>query len=492
MSGSALGLGRRASATARPALAAIAGVLAALVLGAVVAVGLERYGVFVVVLPLVALGMAALALVPKFTLWALAVLSVALEDDPEAFLSQLDTFYVTLPGGLLESSDLLVLAVVAGTALKVARSGRPPVLPGPFTLPLALLTVAIGIGLVMGLTSGAMDPGAAFASTRKLLYLILLPILAVNLLDRRRDLVIGIGLLVAVVVYKSFTGALGLILGIGREIDGSVLTYYAPAANFVLLVFVIAVLIAALMPLRLPTWVWVLWPVAAAILILALRRNFWIALVVCAILAVLVLTGRHGRGLIVPATASLLVAFTLGLGAVGGSQNDSPIVERVQSLSPDRIDSGAYGRYRLDEQRNVRSEIARQPVVGLGLGVPWQVRHPLPVTFPEGQQYTHITALWYWLKLGLMGLLAYIAVVVASCVAGARLWRGSAPAHVRLAGLALSISFVGLAVAETTGSFLGVESRTTTVAALMFGWLAAALRLYPPASSTPTPAPAPR
>ena len=54
---------------------------------------------------------------------------------------------------------------------------------------------------------------------------------------------------------------------------------------------------------------------------------------------------------------------------------------------------------------------------------------------------------------------------------------------------ALAISFVGLAVAETTGSFLGVESRTTTVVALMFGWLAAALRLYPPASSTPTPAP---
>jgi len=454
-----------------------------------VAVGLERYGVVVVAMPIVALGMAALALVPKHALWALALVSVVFEDDPEAFLTQVDTFYRTLPGGLFEVSDLLLLAVVAGTALKVARSGRPPVLPGPLTLPLALLGVAIGIGLVMGVTSGAMDPGAAFNSTRKLLYLLLLPLLAVNLLDSRRDLAIGAGLLVAAVVYKSFTGALGLILGIGREIDGSVLTYYAPTANFVLLVFVIAVLIAALMPLRLPTWLWVMWPIALAILILSLRRNFWIALVVCAILTILVLTGRHGRGLVVPAAASLLVAFWLGLGVIGGSQSDSPVVERVQSLSPERIDSSAYGRYRLDEQRNVRAEIARQPVLGLGIGVPWQVRHPLPVAFPGGQQYTHITALWYWLKLGLIGLLAYIAVVVASCVAGARLWRGSAPPHVRLAGLALSISFVGLAVAETTGSFLGVEGRTTTVVALMFGWLAAALRLYPPASSTPTPAP---
>jgi len=445
--------------------------------------------VVVVALPVVALGMAALALVPKLTLWTLAVLSVAFEDDPEAFLSQVDTFYSTLPGGLLEFSDLLMLAVVAGTILKVTRSGRAPVLPGPLTLPLALLAVAIGIGLVMGFASGAMDPGAAFSSTRKLLYLLVLPFLAVNLLESRRDLAIGIGLLVAAVVYKSFTGALGLILGIGREIDGSVLTYYAPTANFVLLVFLIAMLIAALMPLRLPTWVWVMWPIALAILILSLRRNFWIALVVCAILTVLVLTGRHGRGLVVPAAASLLVAFWLGLGVVGGSQSDSPVVERVQSLSPDRIDSGAYGRYRLDEQRNVRAEIARQPVVGLGIGVPWQVRHPLPVVFPGGQQYTHITALWYWLKLGVIGLLAYIAVVVAACVAGARLWRSSAPAHVRLVGLALAISFVGLAVAETTGSFLGVESRTTTVVALMFGWLAAALRLYPPASSAPTPAP---
>jgi O-antigen ligase len=219
-------------------------------------------------------------------------------------------------------------------------------------------------------------------------------------------------------------------------------------------------------------------PVTLAVLILSFRRNFWIALVLGGLLLVLVASGRRGRQLMLPAAALAAIALFFGYGALSTSQSDSPVVARVQSLSPTKLESGAYDRYRIDEQRNVRAEIERSPLVGIGLGVPWTARYPLAVSFGSAlRDYSHVVLTWYWLKMGIIGVAAYLLLIGTAVVTGIRLWRGSGEDLLRIPGLALAIGFVGLVVAEATGSFTGVDQRMTVLVGACLGWLAAATRI---------------
>jgi len=173
----------------------------------------------------------------------------------------------------------------------------------------------------------------------------------------------------------------------------------------------------------------------------------------------------------------LIVGLYVGFTAISGSQSQSPVVQRAQSLAPSKLEARSEDRYRLDEQRNVIAELERRPLTGIGIGVPWAVRHPLAVTFPNGRFYTHVLVFWYWLKLGLAGVAAYVLIVLTTVHVGLGLWRRAKAPRDRVLGLAAVGTMLGLVVAETTGSFTGVDPRTTVLVALSLGGLAALRRL---------------
>jgi O-antigen ligase len=329
-------------------------------------------------------------------------------------------------------------------------------------------------GMATGYFGGG-DRAAMAGGARDLLVLAVLPFVAVNAIDGRADLHRALRIAVVLVAVKAALGGAGWLLGQGRTIEGTVLTYYEPLPNLLLLLFLLGVLAATMDRRRLPAAVWVLAAAALAVLILSFRRNFWIGLVVGVIVVLLVGAGARGRALLIPAGTILAVALWLGLTALSSSESTSPVIERAQTLDPSRIQSTAGDRYRLDEQRNVRAELAEHPLTGLGLGVPWTARHPLAVTFEGARDYTHVTVFWWWLKLGILGLLAYLWLMATAVYSGLALWRRSGDGLLRAAGLAAAGGMLALAVAETTGSFTGVESRVTVLVAVLCGWLAAAL-----------------
>jgi O-antigen ligase len=444
--------------------------------GTGLAVGLHRLGPLLAVVLLAIAAFVAFVLLPKLTLATLAAAHLAFEDDSEAFLSQSDLFYASIGGGAIGVSDLLLLALILGVVLRWVRGLRRPRWPAALGLPLAVLAAAILLGAVTG-WFGDYDPRAHFHGVRKLAYLVLLPILVVNVLETKRDLQIALALFAGLVVYKCGEGMTSWLLGAGRSIEGTVLTFYSPAANFALLVFITAILGAALLRLRLPPLLWLVGPLAVAVLLLSFRRNFYLALVLCVVLVVLVVSGRQGRALLIPATAAVALALWLGFNALATSDSNSPVLERVQSLSPTSIEVNAYDRYRLDEQRNVAAELMRHPLTGLGLGVPWTARYPVAVALPDGQQYVHATFLWFWLKLGLLGAIAYLWLMLAAARLGLRVWRDSATPTIRVAGLALGVGLIGLMAAETTGAFVGISDRVTVLVGTALGWLVAANRL---------------
>jgi O-antigen ligase len=129
----------------------------------------------------------------------------------------------------------------------------------------------------------------------------------------------------------------------------------------------------------------------------------------------------------------------------------------------------------------VTAEIRAHPITGLGMLVPWSASaRPLSVEHENGRLYVHFAALWYWLKLGILGLLAYLGILIGAAVMSWQIWRRSREPLIRAFGLACLCSMAGLAVVETTGSFTGVDARFTVLIGAQLGLLALLSRGAPP------------
>jgi len=222
-------------------------------------------------------------------------------------------------------------------------------------------------------------------------------------------------------------------------------------------------------------WLIVVALLSLASLLLSYRQSFWIAAVVGILIVILVgLEGRRWLTIVPVLTVVFLAGWlTLGTGAVIELQG--PIAERAASLNPTKLQHDPQDSYRIGERRNVIAEIEEHPFTGLGVSVPWIARYPLSVDRPFSRSYVHFAALWWWLKLGLIGLVAYLAVMGSSLRASFLVWREQHDSWFRVFGLAMLGSVIGLIVAETTASFTGVTPRMTAVFATAIGIVAAML-----------------
>jgi O-antigen ligase len=223
--------------------------------------------------------------------------------------------------------------------------------------------------------------------------------------------------------------------------------------------------------LRPPRWMLAGAPLLIASLVLSYRRSFWIAAALGVLLVVLFALSPVGRRLLVP--TALMIALAIWLLGVSSFQSQSPIVRRVESLSPNSLSKNVEDRYRLDERANVLAEIKHHPIAGLGMLVPWEASaQPLSVEHAGGRQYVHFAALWWWLKLGILGLLAYASLMIATARLAWRVWRRHTAAIVKAFGLSSMCGVAGLVAAETTATFTGVDLRLTVVFGVQIGLLA--------------------
>jgi O-antigen ligase len=303
------------------------------------------------------------------------------------------------------------------------------------------------------------------------------PVLVVNVLRSRRDVERAAAVAGALAAVKGIEGMAAWLLGKGPRVYGTTLTYYSPTANWLMLLFVLCVLAAVLMRVPLPLWARLTAPIAFAALALSFRRNFWIAAALGIVLVVLLARAPISRRLAVPATVVAIAALAIAVTSGSGGRGQNPVIERATSLSPAKLQANTTDRYRIDEERNVLAELRAHPVLGLGLGVPWKARYALSEEHEGGRLYTHVVALWYWLKLGAVGLLAYVWLMAAGIIGAHRLSARGATPLLRAVGLGVAVGFLGLAVAETTGSFTGVDVRFTILVPVVLGWVAAALRV---------------
>jgi O-antigen ligase len=397
-------------------------------------------------------------------------LVVLVESRDTGLLPAQTLFYEPLRGGITPM-ELLFAFVVLAVGLGLRAQDRPLRLPRGLGFALALLVLALAAGAVTGYAAGASASDIVFAA-RQLPYLVLVPLLVVNLVHTRRDVIAVLAVGAGLGILKALLGLLTVASGRGTSVDGATITYYEPAANWLMMLLVVGALAMALHHLRPPLWLLVGALLMAASLALSFRRSFWIGLALAVLLVVVLGLSPLGRRLLVPAALLVVVGFW-AVGSVGFQAAQAPLLDRAASLEPSKIEANAEDRYRFDERANVLAELRRRPVTGLGLAIPWSsAARPLGVEHEGGRGYVHSVALWYWLKLGVLGLMAYVALMVAACAAAGRIWRRHRDPLMRAVGLGSLGALIGLAVIETTGSFTGVDLRFTVVMGVLLGLLA--------------------
>jgi hypothetical protein len=422
--------------------------------------------------------LAYLALRPELLLLLIFSTTVLLElgkSGPAAIESFQSLYYHSVGKGLTVM-NLFVMVLIVAVAVDLYRRRLRLLLAGPLTAALILLTAATIGGAVTGHFAG-ISSKAIFEPIVTIAPLILLPILVVNVARGRGTLRVALPLIGVLAGEKALVGLWLALSGHGSPVDGHSATYIEPSANWINLLVLLVLLAAALRRVRLPLWAWSLIPLAAAELAFSYRRGFWLGIVVGVALVVLLASSSRGRRIVIPAVALVAVLGWLGLASLGnGAAGGDPVLKRLSSLQPGKLTLNVQDRYRIDERHNVLANLREAPLTGLGIAVPWVAPYPLSVTHPGDRTYSHVVVLWYWLNLGLLGVIAYLTLMATAIGAAFLVWRRHANALIRCAALGLMAAVAGSLVIETTGSFAGVDVRFTMVFGVVLGLLLAAYR----------------
>ncbi|MHB8531984.1 MAG: O-antigen ligase family protein, partial [Solirubrobacteraceae bacterium] len=343
--------------------------------------------------------------------------------------------------------------------------------PRALGVPVALLAFGALAGAVAGHGTG-IGVTKELHNENLLDYLIFLPLAVANLDLTRREVKLLLELAYALAILKAVLGLADVASGYAPPIEKTAaLTYYEPTANWLVLVALLGLFGSVIARLRPPLWTLLGSPLLLASLLLSYRRSFWVAAVLGVLLVIVLAVSPLGRRMLIP-VALLLIASVWLLSSVH-VQGSSPLLQRATSLSPTKISNNVEDRYRLDERANVLAEIKKSPFTGLGMDVPWKAdARPLPIEHEGGRKYVHFAALWYWLNLGLLGLLAYVAVLIGAATMAWRVWRRGAEPVIRAFGLGSLCALAGLVAIETTATFTGVDTRFTVLLGAQLGLLA--------------------
>jgi O-antigen ligase len=462
-----------------PAPGVAVGVAAAgLATGLLLAAGLEVAGTKGALAPVVAMACLVLLRFPGVTFGLLLVFAVMAEPEATGFLPAGTVFYEKAISSLTPP-DLLLLLGICGVLLRSATDDERPRMPDPLTIPLILLALALAWGAVTALGAHAgVTQGDLYHRSMHVAYVFLVPFLAVNVLRDDQALRAFAWIAAALAAFKGLSGLYGSLGGIGSTVEEETVSFLNPVPNLMTMVLVFGVAAALVRRVRIPLWIVASAPIALLSIVLSFRRSFWIATAFGLVAVVIIASRRRGRAVLAIGGVTLALALVASV-TIGASDDPSasPLAERAQTLSPAGLETNRGDRYRNDERHNVLENLASQPLTGIGLGVPWKVHEPLAEA--HDRRYVHIATLWYWLALGPLGLIAYLAVIGGGLATARTIWRRHRDALVQACAIACFGGILGLAVVELTASFTGIEPRISLILGAALGWLAAAWHLIP-------------
>src|SRR5262249_6586861 len=142
----------------------------------------------------------------------------------------------------------------------------------------------------------------------------------------------------------------------------------------------------------------------------------------CLLLILVIATRKVGRRLIVPGAIVVGLCGYVVLSTGVGNALDGELVKRASTISVSHATHNTQDRYRIAERRNVIAAPEKQPFTGLGIGVDWPERYPLPFEVAGLHDFTHVAFLYWWMTCGPLGALAYLVLMLTTIIAGFRVW----------------------------------------------------------------------
>lgn len=330
---------------------------------------------------------------------------------------------ITLP---LAPADVLLGATLAVVALQRTaghQAGAGPRLRlGPLFPFLGLYMATVLFGLVNGLSSGG-TLALALWEVRPQFYLLVTYLLAVNLVQERRQLQRLMWVFLVAVAFKAFLGLWRYLVTLGGDLsivsevsaENSVLAHEESAFFAMFIAFTLVLFLFRSNGRQLAFSTVCALPVLIMMLANQRRVGFlglFLAVAVVGLIAYAVLPSRRrliATSLLVGSLALTTYVAVLGNDASSEGLAAQPARAIVSLYRPDERDLSS-NEYRLAEARNVQLNIEQAPFLGLGYGKVMEQFIPIPnfgVGFTLGHVIPHNTILWVWMRTGLLGFLAF-------------------------------------------------------------------------------------
>jgi len=181
-------------------------------------------------------------------------------------------------------------------------------------------------------------------------------------------------------------------------------------------------------------------------ILLSLNRNMIVGLSVGLIAAFLLLPRRTQAGvrIVLAALAATALVTISGHGAV---------VDRILSLGNQSYLQQTTLNDRAYEDGFARATISRHPVSGIGFNVPYGALQRTTSGTIVPRSGTHNQYYELWMKMGLLGIAAYVTLLVAAALRSTRWARREASAHQWIGAGALA-SIVAFAASSVVGAYV--------------------------------------
>jgi O-antigen ligase len=415
--------------------------------------------------PLLAASLAAgasVAIIARPEVGALAVVCLTLVVPRELLFDR----GIPLGGGSLKITDVLVLLSVGGWFAHWAVSPSRRAVPAPSRSIVVMVVVVMGLAIAAVGTNASRGGSVQDALTDLRPFTALLLVFPLAAFVRRqRDLAMAL----RVTLLACAVGA-GWIIVLYLAGNASAATYAEGALRVTDVTFVA--------PLLGTVWALVLLPytkgalqltvlalaaLSLAALFFTLQRSAWITLILAVGFASLLMTPRRRTrmigGLVV--LCALAAVMIVAVNAASSVRVENPLASglaRIQSVDAYGEDVSAL--HREAEFHEAMKQVRAHPFAGIGLGGMLQFYSPLynPSTSRPGIEvvtgYVHNSYTWLAVKMGLPGLLAFIALLGALLIQAIRLALREAPEIVRVGGLGCAATLVSLMIVSFAGPHL--------------------------------------
>lgn len=312
--------------------------------------------------------------------------------------------------------ELWLGLIVVVWLVQSVLANRLRIRPVPCGAAWMLAGATLAVTFALGVMNGG-DVKVALWEVRALGYLLALAWLVPQIVERRRDLVLLLWVVVAALGIKALQGLFRyfVVLHMELSLTETFMAHEDPVMFVPLFYLLIGLWHQEDAPVLRRTLAVAAPPMLMA-LVFTQRRIAYITLMVCALFFAVALSPVARRRFLRVAVPILLVGGAYVAAFAGSSSPLGRPIERALTL----FDSGNESNlYRVIELENLRYTIQNHPW-GVGFGHPYEIIRSLPkLDFPLYEYIPHNEVLWIWVKAGTLGfaiIMFFFARLVAEAV----------------------------------------------------------------------------